>query len=130
VIENVRTLLADRLQGGGVAFEIRDQHLNRTAGIAFPGEANGVGKHGGTAVREFVPIHRRDNGMAESQRLYRFGDTPGFLRIYRLRAAGLHRTVVAPSRADIAENEKCRGAGIPAFPSIGTTGLFTDRVKF
>ena len=130
VIEDVRLLPADDLERGGVAFKIGNEHFNGTAGIVFPRQADGFGKNGGSAVCQFIPIHRGDHRVVQCQGLHGFGDPPGLLPVYGPRPAGFDRTVVAPSRADIAKNQERGGAGVPAFPSVGTTGLFTDGVEF
>ena len=91
--------------------------------------ANRLGKDGGSAILKFVAIDRRDHRVAQTERLNRFCHTQRLFVIDRMRPAGGHGTVVASSRADIAENQKRRRARIPTFPHIRTTRFLTDRVQ-
>ena len=40
-----------------------------------------------------------------------------------------HGTVMTPARANIAEDQKGRRAVVPAFPDVGTSGLFADGME-
>src|SRR5262245_10240932 len=67
--------------------------------------------------------------MAETERLNRLCNTIRLHRIDGERLPGLYRAIMTAPRTDIAEDQECRGAGVPAFPPVWTTGLFTNRVK-
>src|SRR4029079_2891499 len=106
-----------------------NQHFNRTVRSPRSDQSDGVGKHGRPAVGQFVPIDRCDHRMTQSKRVNGFSDATRLLLIERQRPAGFDRTVVASSGGDLAENQKCGGSGVPAFPPVGTTGFFTDGVE-
>src|SRR6266568_317357 len=54
------------------------------------------------AAASCIAVDRRDHGMAESEFLHRRRHPFGLRFIQRQGPAGSHRTVVAPTRADVA----------------------------
>ena len=87
------------------------------------------GKHPGAAIRQFVSIDGRNDGMPQTQRLHRLRDLARFFFIDCKRAPGRHCAIMAAAGANIAENQERRRPVIPAFPDVRTARLFADRMK-
>src|SRR5881397_3426682 len=129
VVENVGPGCQDCLQCGEVAEKIRNEDFDR-AGRQFPPDGpDRLGEDPRAAVGQFIAVDRRDHGMAESELLHRRRHPFGLRFIQRQGPAGSHRTVVAPTRADVAEDQERGRPVVPALPDVWAPRLFADRVE-
>ena len=84
VVQHVGPRREDRVERGGIALAVGDQHLDR----ACPGSrartaAIGGGEARGAAVGEVVAGHAGDHRVLEAERRDRVGDPAGFVGIER-----------------------------------------------
>src|SRR5262249_11568057 len=129
VVQNIRVLPADDGQCRLIAFKVRDQHFNRTIRIDLSGASDRVGKDNGPPIRQLITIDRGDDSVAQPECLYGIGHALWLLDVHGAWATGFDRAVMAASRTDIPENQKCGRPGIPTFPPVGTAGFLADRME-
>ena len=80
-------------------------------------------------VGEVVAIDRRDDDVAELQRVDGARDLDRLLLVRRLRRAVGDVAVAARARAGVAEDHERRGAVVPALADVRAVRLFADRVQ-
>jgi hypothetical protein len=68
--------------------------------------------------------------MAKPEGLHCFGHAEGLFIIDCARPPRFDRTVVAPSGADVAQDQEGSRPGVPTFPPVWTAGFLADRVEF
>ena len=85
VIQNLWLLGTDRCERFLIPLKVRYQHLNRASWIEPPCLPNRLGKDRCPAIRQFVTIHRCNDGMVQTESAHRFRNTPWFSLVKRER---------------------------------------------
>ena len=130
VVEDIGADGEDGIESVPVAAKVRDENLDSAAGHAPADLLDGAGEDGGAAIRLVVTIDTGDDGVAETEARYSFGDAAGlFLIRWTNGFAGRDGAEAAGAGADVAQNHEGGGSVFPALAHVGAAGGFADRVQ-
>ena len=124
VVEDIGARRHDRLDGSGLAHEIRRQDLDRRGGRGRMQGRNHLGEVCRSAVVEIVAIDRCDDHVPQSQLAHRLGDIARFVRIEGAGFTGGDVAEGAGPRADLAHDHESRVLLLPTFADVGARRLF------
>jgi hypothetical protein len=129
VIENVRLGVEHRLDGIVLVVEVRGQNLDDSAGVDGADGFDGAGKMIGAAVGEVIAGNGRDDDVAQAHPTGGLGEAGRFFGVEWQGFGGGDSAESAGTSAVIAGDHEGGGALAPAFPMVGATGAFADRMK-
>ena len=128
VIQNLRRLVQDGVEGIPVAAEVRDQHLDGAARVALADRADRGGELRGAAVGQVVAVDRGDDGVRETQLPRGLGDARGLVGVDGSGLALADGAEAAVPRADVAQQHEGGGAFPgPTLMDVGAPRLLAHR---
>ena len=83
----------------------------------------------GTAVRQIITRHGRDDDVLELHALGGFGNTIRLVNLKSQRFGGFHGAETAGSRAILPRNHECGGAFAPTLPVVRALSAFAHSVQ-
>jgi hypothetical protein len=127
VVEHVGAGVEDEVERLGVAFAIRDEHLDPTSRPGPTDRFDRRRKRPGAAVGQVVASHRGDDGKVEPHRDDRLGHPFGLAVIERAGATGIDQAEPAGAGTTLAVNHERGGPVGPALRQVGTACLLAHR---
>ncbi len=118
VIQHVGTRIEHGSERRLVPPEIGNQHLEPALGQPRARFADRVGEDRGASVRQIVAVDRRDDDVAQAERVDGVGDADRFVGIGGLGTSVRHRAIGARAGAHLAENHERGGAVMPALADV------------
>ena len=126
--EDVRARREDRRHGLRAALEVGRQRLDPGGrGTALDGaDAGRVVRR--AAIRQIVPIDRREHHVVETHQRHRLGHVGRLVGVQpAARIAGVDGAKPAGAGADAAHEHDGGDAGVPALADVGAVGFLADR---
>ncbi len=112
------------------AFEIGDQHFNRTPRQQFSNPPDYHCEYRRSTIAPLVPIYRCNDRVLQLHGFDGLRHALGFAPIHERGLAVFDVAESARARAHVAEHQKGRGAAPPAFAEVWAHGFLADRVQF
>ena len=119
----------DDADGFFVALEVRDEHLDLTAGSLAADFVDDHGEGAGSAEDVVVAIDAGDDGELEAERGDGFGDTARLVEVDGVGASFGHGAESAAAGAEIAQHHEGGGPVTPALADVGAVSGLADGVQ-
>src|SRR5690606_39112331 len=129
VVVDGRARLHHGAQGLPVALEVRREDLDAAGRAAVADRADAGRPDRRATVRQVVAIDGRDHRVVQAHEVDRAGQAQGLQQVHALGTAGGHGAEATGARADVAENDEGRLAGVEALADVRAVGLLADGVE-